>query len=216
MHSLIFDYDGTLHDSIKIYAPAFRQAYAYLVSLKLAEERTWTDAEISPWLGFSSKDMWNSFLPELPQLHKDECSRIIGETMVGLIQKGKAQLYPHALTVLERLRRSGYHLIFLSNCKRIYMQAHRDCFPLDDIFSAFYCTEDFGFQPKYVIFETIEKDYPGQFTVIGDRFQDMEIAQKHHLPSIGCGYGYGEPWELSECSMLAMDITDIPGLLLHS
>ena len=71
MHSLIFDYDGTLHDSIKIYAPAFRQAYAYLVSLKLAEERTWTDGEISPWLGFSSRDMWNSFLPELPQFYKD-------------------------------------------------------------------------------------------------------------------------------------------------
>ena len=29
--NIIFDYDGTLHNSIKIYGPAFRKAYEYLI-----------------------------------------------------------------------------------------------------------------------------------------------------------------------------------------
>ena len=29
--NIVFDYDGTLHNSIKIYAPAFREAYNYLI-----------------------------------------------------------------------------------------------------------------------------------------------------------------------------------------
>ena len=33
MKYIIFDYDGTLHNSIKIYKPAFMTAYDYLVDL---------------------------------------------------------------------------------------------------------------------------------------------------------------------------------------
>lgn len=43
MANLIFDYDGTLHESIHIYAPAFRKAQKYLLDKKLIEPITYTD-----------------------------------------------------------------------------------------------------------------------------------------------------------------------------
>jgi len=217
MTNLIFDYDGTLHDSIKIYAPAFRLAYAYLASLSLAGNKEWTDHEISRWLGFSSKDMWNAFMPDLPQSMKDECSGLIGDAMLRFVHDGKAQLYPHALETLQQLITDGYTLIFLSNCKRNYMLAHIEQFHLEHYFSAFYCTEDFAFQAKYEIFNTINRDFSGEFIIIGDRFQDMEIAEKHGLKSIGCSYGYGEKQELLYASATASSVEQIvPSLKLIS
>jgi len=37
VRTIFLDYDGTLHDSLKIYARAFKKAYAYLVKEGLAE-----------------------------------------------------------------------------------------------------------------------------------------------------------------------------------
>ena len=39
MKGVIFDYDGTLHESIRIYAPAFHKAYEYLVEKGHAPQR---------------------------------------------------------------------------------------------------------------------------------------------------------------------------------
>lgn len=83
-------------------------------------------------------------MPELPQLEKDLYGGIMGAKMVRLIHAGKAK---------------GYKLIFLSNCKHSYMQAQREYWGLDKYFSAFYCTEDFGFAPKWKIVNTIRHHY---------------------------------------------------------
>mgnify|MGYP001489483243 CR=1 FL=1 len=53
MKYIIFDYDGTLHNSIKIYKPAFMTAYDYLVDNGYAKKREFSDQEISKFLGLS-------------------------------------------------------------------------------------------------------------------------------------------------------------------
>ena len=37
--TIIFDYDGTIHHTIGIYEPAFRETYQWLTEQKAAEER---------------------------------------------------------------------------------------------------------------------------------------------------------------------------------
>ena len=76
--TIFFDYDGTLHNSIAVYAPSFRKAYQFLVEKELAEERLWTDQEISYWLGFNPEEMWQTFMPHLSESLREECSKIIG------------------------------------------------------------------------------------------------------------------------------------------
>lgn len=215
MTSLILDYDGTLHDCIKIYAPAFRLAYGYLVARHLAESREWRDEEIGRWLGFSAADMWNSFAPGLPQAEKDFCSRMIGEEMLRLTESGAARLYPGALSALETLKKQGFRLIFLSNCKRAYMEAHKKQFGLSAYFDGFFCAEDYGWRPKTEIFPAIREAFGGDFLVVGDRFHDMELAQKYQLGAIGCTYGYGTREELLDAWALAGDVGELPGLALE-
>ena len=37
--TIIFDYDGTIHHTLGIYEPAFRETYQWLTEQKAAEER---------------------------------------------------------------------------------------------------------------------------------------------------------------------------------
>ncbi len=204
MTNLIFDFDGTLHNTIKIYAPAFRKAYLYLVEQKLASSRQWTEEEIRQWIGYSSKDMWNKFMPGLSEQQKEKCSQIIGCEMLTAFDAGQAQLFAGVPLMLADLKDQGYRLIFLSNCKIAYMQACQKTFSLPTYFADFYCTEQFGFAPKVEIYKDIADKYGDKNIVIGDRYADMEVAIINQLPAIGCRYGYGNDQELT-CATITID-----------
>ncbi len=207
MINLVFDYDGTLHDSMEIYVPSFRACCA-LMRDEGIEVGEYTNDEIKRWIGMTAKDMWDEFQPEMEQEQKDRYSAFIGDNMVKLINEGKTKLYDCVPEMLGEAKKK-YQLIFLSSCKRSYMDAHRKAFGLDRYFDKFYCTEDFGFIPKYEIFETIKRDCEGEFIVIGDRYSDIEVAKKHGLKSIGCLYGYGSEEELKDADYIVKSISEL-------
>ncbi|MBQ1339602.1 MAG: HAD family hydrolase, partial [Ruminococcus sp.] len=65
MSNIIFDYDGTVHESMLTYAPAFRDTMKWLSDNGFIADKEYSDSEISHWLGFNSTDMWGQFHPEL-------------------------------------------------------------------------------------------------------------------------------------------------------
>lgn len=211
MADLIFDYDGTLHESMKTYAPAFRTACKWLSDNGYIPEKEYTDSEISRWLGFNSADMWSNFHPELDPDIRETARKMLGEDMARRVENGEGALFPHAEEVLTKLKEQGHDLIFLSNCRVSYMKRHSGVFGLDRYFDSFYCCEEYGFIPKYEIFRHINSRYGGPFIVIGDRFHDIETAVRNGLRSIGCGYGYSEGDELKNADIIVNDITEIPG-----
>lgn len=210
MANLIFDYDGTLHQSMLTYAPAFRATCKMLADMGYMPEKEFTDDEISYWLGFNSTDMWNKFLPDVPANIKEKARIFLGQDMGNRIENGEGALYPHAEEVLSELKSQGHTLIFLSNCRVKYMERHSRVFGLQRYFDYFYCCEEYDFIPKYQIFRLFSLQHKGEFIVIGDRFHDIETAEKNGLKSIGCGYGYGNSEELSEADIIVGDITEIP------
>lgn len=128
--TVFFDYDGTLHDSMHLYGPAFRRAYAALVTDGWAAPRTFSDEEIASWLGYSPAAMWASFMPELPEAIWQRASAAIGEEMRRLLAAGAGRLYPGAKAMLESLREEGCTLVFLSNCSGSYRDEHIAAFGL--------------------------------------------------------------------------------------
>lgn len=47
MTNLIFDYDGTIHNCMKIYKPSFMKACEYLEENGKIEKKSYTDEQIS-------------------------------------------------------------------------------------------------------------------------------------------------------------------------
>lgn len=216
MTNLIFDYDGTIHNSMKTYAPAFRNTCQWLYENGYTPElKEYSDKQISYWLGFNSTDMWQMFMPDLPLEVRETARKRLGEDMAERVDRGEGALFENAEKVLETLKNKGYNLIFLSNCRVHYMERHKRVFGLDRFFSYFYCCEDFNFIPKYEIFRKIKPIHYGDFIVIGDRFHDIETAVKNNLHSIGCGYGYGSPEELVNADIIVNDIIEIPDIICN-
>lgn len=210
MINLIFDYDGTIHNSMMTYAPAFRDTMKWLSDNGYIEEKEYADSEISCWLGFNSTDMWNAFQPGLDRDVKEKVRKMLGENMAQRVENGEGALFDGVPEMFAKLKEKGCNLIFLSNCRIHYMERHKRVFGLDKFFDAFYCCEEFDFIPKYEIFNTIKSQHEGEFIVIGDRFHDVETAVKHNLKSIGCGYGYGSADELSVVDIIVNSPSEIP------
>ena len=211
--TVVFDYDGTIHESIKVYTPAFREAYRYLVENGFAKNKKWTDEEISVWLGYTSVDMWNEFMPELSEREKKNASNIVGKTMLEVIEKGNAILYDGAIDVLSYLKNKGYKLIILSNCRTEYLKLHNKIFSLDKYFDELICTQKFGYKPKHEIFNYIKDKYPDKYVVIGDRHHDIDIKKYHDVKAIACTYGYGKMAEYDIADILISNIREIKNYL---
>lgn len=210
MVNLLFDYDGTLHDSLAIYAPAVLAAYDDLASRGLAVGDPPDRETIRRWIGMTPSEMWEQFQPQLSSQEKQAGGAYIGRRMQELVEEGKARLYPGVPQVLDALKKLGVGMLLLSNCPVSYLRAHTACFGLERWFDGLYCGEQFQYLPKYEILPILKKRWPGEFLVIGDRNQDMEMARKNQVSAVGCTYGYGSPEELSGADWLAGTPEEVP------
>lgn len=200
MVRVLLDYDGTLHDCLKIYAPAFQRAYQTLVDGGFRPPKDWRPQELAGWLGMSPKDMWAEFAPDLPEKLREQCSQIIFQEMLRRTAEGGAELYPGVPALLERLKNEGYSLILLSNCQRRYLEVHRRRFPWTGTSMGSIVRRTMAGPPSGSSF-AIRREFPGEYIVVGDRSSDLEIARRHHLPSVGCAYGYGGREEMAGASV---------------
>lgn len=213
MVNLLFDYDGTLHDSLAIYAPAVQAAYDTLVAKGYAAPKTWPRETIRQWIGLTPQEMWDRFQPNLPREEQLARSTQVGEEMLALIGQGRAQLYPGVPQVLDRLKGMGLRLLLLSNCPAAYLQAHKACFGLERWFDGLYCGEEFQYRPKHEILPILRMKWQGTFLVIGDREQDVEMARRNHVPAVGCLYSYGSREELARADQLIQNVEELPALV---
>ncbi len=208
--TVFFDYDGTLHNSMAIYGPAFRTAYAWLVEEGHMPPREFTDEWISQWLGWTTEDMWTTFAPNLPEPVWRHAAKIVGHEMDRLTEEGQARLFEGVPEVLGRLKSEGYQLAFLSNCRTDYMNVHRRVFGLDAYFDGYYWAEGYGDIPKWEIYQQVCGCHAFPQVMVGDRFHDKEVAAKANIPFIGCAYGFGLKGELEGATAIIEAPGDIP------
>lgn len=208
--TIFFDFDGTLHDSMAIYGPAFRSAYAWLVEQGYKQPSEFSDEWISQWLGFTVEEMWTTFAPDLPEEVWRQAAALVGREMDGRTECGEAQLFEGVAQALDTLKQQGFDLVFLSNCRIAYCDVHRSNFGLDKWFCAYYCAEAFNDIPKWKIYQQVAVNHAYPHVMVGDRFHDQEVALKAEIPFVGCVYGYGREGELDQVDAWAYKPSDLP------
>ena len=206
---LVFDYDGTLHDTIRIYEKSFRRVFRILVEGKYCPDEEISTERIKSWLGMNSIDMWESFKPDLPVHIREMASAKVGEYMSESIRRNKARWYQGTEETLNDLKSKGYTMILLSNCKTAYRDVNWNTFSMNRWFDEFYDCESFGFAPKSEIIKKLSELYKEPFTVIGDRKSDIDCALAVNGNSVGCIYGFGTEGELKDADLLINDIREL-------
>ena len=212
---LIFDYDGTIHDTLKIYFPALQQAFQWLRDEKGVFVPEVPPEQAAGWLGMNTFDMWNSFLPGLPMDLKQKAAAMAGDAMAAQVQAHQASWYPGMQHVLDILKSRNYHMSILSNCQRSYGRIHWDAFEMERWFDTFYDCETYHHAPKDEIILKISRSLPPPYVVIGDRKSDLDCAQASGSPFIGCLYGFGSAEELSGADALIRSPAELPDALEH-
>ena len=211
--TLFFDYDGTIHCSEKVYIPAFRKAQDFLLEKGYLKERDLSDEEVTGFLGLIRREMWETYMPELPRDLQNQAGRVLGKEMEKLILQGKATLYPGAIETLKYLKNKGYRLVFISNCGNQYLKNAQEAFSLDQVFDDYFTAEALDYIPKHEILGLVLQRFPKEHLMIGDRKKDIDSGVKNHIQTIGCTYGYGSKEELKEANLLIDDIRELQDCL---
>lgn len=215
---IVFDWDGTLHNTKKLYAESVRKAYDFLKDISegvshgfiVKTERELADDSLSKYLGMTATEMWADFMPELEEDMRSQAEKIVGDSMVELVYNKSAVLYDGVTELLDYLKENGYRLLILSNCKIAYLEAHREVFGLDRWFTDYYPAQKYDFIPKEDILKQIMTKYPGDYTMIGDRANDIVAGNICGAKTIGCRYGFGTAKELMSADYIVdnpMEIT---------
>lgn len=207
--TLIFDYDGTIHDTLRIYEPVMRETYRWLVQKGYVKEEPLATERIASWLGLNAKEMWDDFQPQLTDAIKEQAARRNGEEMVARVRAHEARWYANAASTLDMLKQRGYSMLVLSNCKISYRKAHWEEFQMERWFEGFYDCESYGFAPKTQIIKEILTEDHASCVVIGDRKKDLDCARAAGAPFVGCLYGYGSREELDGAEVLIEDIAQL-------
>jgi len=214
IRTVFLDYDGTLHNSMRVYAPAFREAYRYLVEEYGFEDKEWKDEDIEKFLGLTPKEMWDIFGRDIPEAIKSAASKRLSNAMDRFIREGRPELFEGALETLDTLNSRGYDLVFISNCKDYYMRAHNELFGLDRYFTRMVCSETYeGIEEKYKVLELTKRDFKDDMVIVGDRHHDIEAGRYNGIHTIGARYGFGDDEELSVADMRIDDIRELKDIL---
>lgn len=210
--SIIFDFDGTLHNTIKIYYPAFSEGVKILREHGFAKNFELSEENVAIFLGEKPNFAYDLLAKDADEKLKKDVMTHVGKMMDQNIASGIGELYKGTESVLEKLSKN-YDLYILSNCRESYLDKALDVYKIKKYFKKYYAAETFDFIPKDEIIKKERKNLREEIVFIGDRHHDMEAARKNNLKSIFCSYGFGSEEEGKDADLKISSIEELLEIL---
>lgn len=196
---LVFDFDGTIHQTHIIYERAMAKS---LEDENISSE----NIDLRSLIGESPEEAWKIIGLSDERKIKALVQKT-GDLMEVFMEK-EGRLYDNAADTLTYLKKK-YPMILLSNCRASYMKKARKVYGLDKYFDKFLVGEDFAYQEKYKILKNLNL---GEFISIGDRIGDIEAGIKNSQKSIFASYGYGGDYEGDGADIRIEKIEELRGI----
>ena len=192
-HIFIFDWDGTLSDSVGRIVICLRRA-----ALDLGLEDLGDDA-FSEVIGLGLPQAIAQLYPGL-DADTGERFRVgyAGHFIAEDIAPSK--LFPKALEVLEELRARGHYIAVATGKSRRGLDRVLASMGMEGFFHATRCADETASKPDpRMILEIIEElgEAVEQAVVMGDTEYDMDMARRAGVAGIGVSYGVHSPQRLA-------------------
>jgi phosphoglycolate phosphatase len=187
--TFVFDYDGTLFDSLQHIKHVFTIVGENAQSLGIIDH-VWDESLISSVIGHNPKEAWKVLLPYASDEVRLELSALYSKTMSEHLSSIQTQWYPHATEVIEQLLSENKICVLLTNARRYYVDIALAQHPVLQRFEHVVCAQDFNYQSKSEIIKQLSLS--GSILVIGDKIDDALAAQSIQAQSLWASYGYGQ------------------------
>jgi len=187
--TFVFDYDGTLFDSLHHIIHVFSIIGQHAQKLGLIDQ-AWSSTFISSIIGLNPKEVWKKLLPHASDEVRFELSALYSKSMFKHLTSIQSQWYPHAFEVIDQLLNEHKMCVLLTNARRYYVEIAIEQHPILRRFSHVVCAQDFNYQSKSDIIKQLPLQ--GKVLVIGDKIDDALAAQSIDAKSLWASYGYGQ------------------------
>ena len=183
---LIFDWDGTLVDSIKRIVEAMHMA-----SDICAVPRC-TDEEVRAIIGLAMPQAYDVLYPEADDADlKQRYIHAYSEQYL-LLEEEPSPFYPGVLDALEHYRSAGYKLAVATGKSRRGLHRVLSGHNMVDYFDITRCADETRSKPDPLMLHEILKycaATPEQAIMVGDSPFDLRMAKNANVPSIAVSYG---------------------------
>ena len=182
---VVFDVDGTLHDTFRWWAPVIRSGLSRFAALHGLDVTMPTDAEAEAVVGMRDAGVWGPFLPE-PHKHRwQELRAVVLPMEVEMVSSGVDYLFAGVRPLLEHLRRTGVKVALASNCRRTYMGAMQNGQGLAKLSDWQFCLDSPGVESKTDMLREAQRAASAtRVVMVGDREPDLEAARALGWPFV--------------------------------
>jgi len=180
---VIFDVDGTLHDTFRWWAPVVRRGIAAFAEREGMQLALPDDRAADAVVGMKDDEVWGAFLPDDQRHRWRDLREVVVPLEVAELHR-RDYLFPGVRELLVELREHGVAIALASNCRSRYMAGVRDGQGLGDLVDAFYCLDSNGVETKTDMLRLACDRFGRPATMVGDREPDLEAAVANGLPFV--------------------------------
>ena len=192
-HLFIFDWDGTLSDSVGRIVTCLRRAALDLGLEDLGDEA------FSDVIGLGLPQAIEQLYPGL-DADGVERFRVGYATHYIAEDVAPSSLFPKAQEVLDELRERGHYLAVATGKSRRGLDRVLAAMGMESFFHATRCADETASKPDpRMVLEIIEElgAAADQAVIVGDSEYDMEMARRAGVPGIGVSHGVHSPERLA-------------------
>lgn len=182
----IFDWDGTLCDSLSLITESIRQS---CLELGLPVR---TEQENRSIIGLGLKEAMIALYPELSSADIDKLIESYRKIYVADNQEKPSQLYDGVSEVLNELKGSGHQLAIATGKSRRGLDRVLASLDMSDYFQFSRCADETRSKPHPLMLHEImeESGFVAESTVmIGDTDFDLLMAKAASVTAVGVNYG---------------------------
>ena len=205
---VIFDWDGTLCDSVESIVASMQVAAAEL-QLPVPEP-----AAVREIVGLGLSQAMAQLFPELEEGLRQELAAAYSRHYAAP-ERTRTPLFPGALATLETLRGRGLELAVATGKSRRGLDRVLASLQLADFFDATRCADETRSKPHPLMLREIMAERgksPTEAVMVGDSEYDLAMAREAGVSSVGVSYGVHPRARLASHQPLAI-IDELPQLL---
>ena len=185
---LIFDWDGTLSDSVS------RIATCIQLAAKDHQLPMPSFDEAADIIGLGLSEAVHQLFPTADKQLVAEVSRSYS-AHYRLKESGPSDFFPHVLPVLEQLKSNNYLLAVATGKSRAGLDRALAASELENLFHSSRCADETASKPNPLMLEELLEQFklnPDQALMVGDTEYDMAMAVNMGMPRLAVSYGAHE------------------------